>query len=66
MFLVCLILIVHYCTVQEHVPQGKIFTEKEMYFIVCLKNGRIYNRWMGTITTDDVNKCVVFTTAAGE
>ncbi|KAJ8023706.1 hypothetical protein HOLleu_36218 [Holothuria leucospilota] len=44
---------------------SKLFSEKDICFILKMKMGHIYNRWMGTITVSkEVTKCIILSTGA--
>ncbi|KAJ8039308.1 Ephrin type-A receptor 10 [Holothuria leucospilota] len=55
----------YYSEMGKSGASGKMFPEKDICFIVNIKMGHIYDRWMGTI---DVNpkdkKCVIFSTVS--
>ncbi|KAJ8026133.1 Ephrin type-B receptor 4 [Holothuria leucospilota] len=45
--------------------RGKMFCEKDICFVINMKKGHIYNRWMGTIDTNfEEKKCVVLSTVS--
>lgn len=60
-------LLVYYSTVKERATVERLFYEDDMCMIYNMKMGRLYNRWMGTITlSNNGNKCVVISTVSGE
>ncbi|XP_071852881.1 uncharacterized protein [Apostichopus japonicus] len=52
----------YYSTMKEDVSNEKLFSRKDICFILNMNTSSIYNRWMGTISTADSKKCVVLTT----
>ncbi|XP_071851199.1 uncharacterized protein [Apostichopus japonicus] len=56
---------VYYSTVKERATVERLFYEDDMCMIYNMKMGRLYNRWMGTITlSNNGNKCVVISTVS--
>lgn len=51
---------------KEDVSNEKLFSRKDICFILNMNTGSIYNRWMGTISTADSKKCVVLTAMKGK
>ncbi|XP_071841653.1 uncharacterized protein [Apostichopus japonicus] len=52
----------YYAATKDSPCRERMFNEKDICLVLKMKKGRIYDRWMGTITVSrDVSKCVVLT-----
>ncbi|PIK37925.1 putative ephrin type-A receptor 3 [Apostichopus japonicus] len=52
----------YYSATKDSPGRERMFNEKDICLVLKMKKGRIYDRWMGTITVSrDVSKCGVLT-----
>ncbi|PIK39360.1 putative ephrin type-A receptor 1 [Apostichopus japonicus] len=52
----------YYAATKDSPCRERMFNEKDICLVLKMKKGRIYDRWMGTITVSrDVSKCGVLT-----